>query len=89
MTADFSKFPYGDRFDEDKEYMRVLYQPDRALQAAELNEQQTIIDNNVSKLGNAIFTDGDVQEGMAFLINSEKTKITIGEIGRASCRERV
>lgn len=79
MTIDLSKAPYNDRFDEDKEYTKVLYQPDRALQAAELNEQQSIVDSNMIKLGNAIFTDGDVQEGMAFLVNPEKTEITVRE----------
>lgn len=67
---DFNLAPYHDRFDPDKNRNKVLFRPDRPLQQSELNELQSILDYNISKLGDSIFSDGAMQTGMSFSIDS-------------------
>jgi hypothetical protein len=69
--------PYNDRFDPEKNRNKVLFRPDRALQQAELNELQSIAEYNTRQLGDAIFSDGAMQTGMSFSIDSEAGTITV------------
>lgn len=74
--------PYNDRFDPKKNRTKVLFQPDRPLQNSELIELQSIAEYNTQQLGDSIFEDGALQNGMSFSIDSEKKTITVedGEV---------
>lgn len=50
--------PYFDDFDSDKNFIRMLFNPARAVQARELTQLQTILQNQISSFGNHIFKDG-------------------------------
>jgi len=54
----FNINPYYDDFDGDKGFLRVLFKPGYALQARELTQIQSILQDQVSKLGNHLFKDG-------------------------------
>ena len=58
MTTLFNYDPYFDDFDEDKNFMRVLFRPGYAVQARELTQLQTILSNQIEKFGNHIFKNG-------------------------------
>ena len=58
MTTLFNYDPYFDDFDEDKNFMRVLFRPGYAVQARELTQLQTILSNQIEKFGNHIFQSG-------------------------------
>jgi len=58
MTTLFNYDPYYDDFDEDKNFMRVLFRPGLAVQARELTQLQTILSNQIEKFGNHIFKSG-------------------------------
>lgn len=49
-----------DRTDPTKGYERHLFRPDRVLQAAEMNEIQTVINTRMREIANGIYRDGDV-----------------------------
>lgn len=55
--------PYFDDFDEDKRFHRVLFRPSVALQARELTQLQSILQNQIERFGNHIFKDGSVVQG--------------------------
>ncbi|RPG96188.1 MAG: DUF4815 domain-containing protein [Candidatus Pelagibacter sp. TMED165] len=57
-TTNFNVTPYYDDFDEDKNFYRILFQPGRAVQARELTQSQTILQDQVKKFGDHIFKDG-------------------------------
>lgn len=78
-NIDFSVAPYYDRFDPTKNRTRVLFQPDRGLQQSELNELQSIAIYNIRSLGDRIFTDGDIQSGMSFSIDTTAKTITVDD----------
>lgn len=58
MTTLFNYDPYNDDFDEDKNFMRVLFKPGFSVQARELTQLQTILSNQIEKFGNHIFKSG-------------------------------
>lgn len=58
MTTLFNYDPYNDDFDEDKNFMRVLFKPGFSVQARELTQLQTILSNQIERFGNHIFKSG-------------------------------
>jgi hypothetical protein len=56
----FNQSPYFDDFDEDKQYYKVLFKPGVAVQTRELNQLQSILQNQVTKFGNHVFKDGSM-----------------------------
>jgi len=74
MTIDFNIEPYFDDFDETKKFYRILFKPEYAVQARELNQLQTQIQNQIQKFGDNIFADGSVVlNGQRFFENSLKS----------------
>lgn len=50
--------PYYDDFDDTKNYMRILFRPGYSVQARELTQLQTILQNQVERFGQNIFQNG-------------------------------
>lgn len=63
MTIDFNQKPYYDDFDETKQFYRLLFRPGNAVQARELTQLQTILQNQVSRFGKHIFKEGSMVLG--------------------------
>lgn len=57
-TIDFNVSPYFDDFDPNKKFLRHLFRPGFAVQARELTQIQTILQNQVDRFGSHIFEDG-------------------------------
>ena len=56
--TDFNLSPYYDDFTESKKFHRILFRPAFAVQARELTQSQTILQNQVEKLGDHFFEKG-------------------------------
>ena len=54
----FNITPYFDDYDEAKKFIKVLFRPGYAVQARELTQLQTILQNQIERFGNHIFQDG-------------------------------
>ena len=52
--------PYYDDFDENKNFHRLLFRPGFAVQARELTQLQTILQNQVERHGRHVFKEGTV-----------------------------
>src|SRR5574343_449541 len=57
---DFNSRPYYDDFDETKHFYRMLFKPDFAVQTRELNQLQTIIQEQISRFGSHVFKPGSL-----------------------------
>lgn len=57
------KSPYFDDFDENKKFLRVLFRPGYPLQAREITQLQTIVQNQIEQLGSHLFEDGTSVRG--------------------------
>lgn len=55
--------PYYDDYDEDKNFVRVLYRPGRAVQARELTQSQTYQQKQFERFANFIFDEGAIVDG--------------------------
>lgn len=55
--------PYYDDFDASKGYYRALFKPGTAVQARELTQIQTILQNQIESIGTHIFENGSVVAG--------------------------
>jgi hypothetical protein len=58
MTINFNTEPYYDDFAEDNKFYRILYRPGYAVQARELTQMQTILQNQISRFGDHVFKEG-------------------------------
>lgn len=63
MALNFDVSPYYDDFDSSKNYHRILFKPGYAVQARELTQSQTILQDQISKFGSGVFADGSKVSG--------------------------
>jgi len=63
MALDFTGDPYYDDFDPTKNFHRILFKPGYAVQARELTQSQTILQDQISKFGTGVFQDGSKVSG--------------------------
>jgi hypothetical protein len=56
MSLNFNVEPYYDDFDQSKNFHRILFKPGFAVQARELTQAQTILQSQISKFADNIFT---------------------------------
>ena len=60
QLTDLNVAPYYDDFDQEDLFHRVLFRPGYAIQARELTQLQSILQNQVERQGNHIFDEGAV-----------------------------
>lgn len=77
--------PYYDDFDEDKSFHRLLFRPGRAVQARELTQLQTVLQNQIARFGQNIFKEGSVivPGGISIDTNYEYVKVDEANISTA------
>ena len=63
LQTDLNVFPYYDDYNPSKNFYQVLFRPGVAVQARELNQLQTILQNQIEKFGDNIFKRGTIIEG--------------------------
>jgi len=79
----FNTDPYYDDFNVDKKFLRMLFRPGYAVQARELTQLQTIIQNQVKTFGDHIFNDGSRIIG-GEITNQDVTFIRVNKLDPAS-----
>ena len=60
MTINFNVDPYFDDYEDAKGFLRVLFRPSYSVQARELTQLQTILQEQVSRFGDHIFKNGSM-----------------------------
>ena len=58
QKTDLNVAPYYDDFKEDKNFHRILFRPGFAVQARELTQLQSILQNQIERFGNHVFQEG-------------------------------
>jgi len=64
LSTNLNVDPYYDDFDESKNFHRVLFRPGLAVQARELTQLQTILQNQIDRFGEHIFKEGSTVRGL-------------------------
>jgi hypothetical protein len=63
VETNFNVSPYFDDYNEQNNFHRVLFKPGVAVQARELSQLQTILQNQVERFGDNIFKTGTIIKG--------------------------
>lgn len=66
INRDLNVAPYYDDFDISKKYYRILFKPGYALQARELTQLQTTLQNQIGQFGDNIYKEGSIIKGCTF-----------------------
>jgi hypothetical protein len=66
MVLDLNRLPYFDDYNEDKGFHRILFKPGVAVQARELTQLQTILQNQIERFGDHVFENGTRVLGGSF-----------------------
>jgi hypothetical protein len=69
MGTNLNQHPYYDDYNAAKGFYRILFKPSYAVQARELTQLQTILQEQIRRFGNHIFKDGSVVFGCAESFN--------------------
>ena len=77
LSTDLNVDPYYDDFDESKNYHRVLFRPGLAVQARELTQLQTMLQNQIDRFGEHIFQEGSVVAGAETIYDNNYTFVKI------------
>ena len=70
IDTDLNISPYYDDYDENKDYHRVLFRPAVPLQARELTQLQTILQQQIERFGQFQFKEGTIIKGCTFNFDS-------------------
>ena len=70
LTSNSFKSTYKDDYKDSDNYHRILFNSGKALQARELTQMQTIIQNEIERFGSNIFRDGGVVEPGGLSVNN-------------------
>ena len=71
MALNFNVDPWYDDFDPTKNFHRILFKPGYAVQARELTQAQTILQDQISKFGNGIYKDGSKVTGANIFVDTK------------------
>nr|DAV25007.1 MAG TPA: protein of unknown function (DUF4815) [Caudoviricetes sp.] len=77
MNLSFSIAPYFDDFDDKKGFLKILFQPRFAVQTREVNQLQSILQNQIKKFADSIYKHGSpVVDGQTgYDLNSKWVRI--------------
>ena len=75
--------PYFDDYDVEKQFYRVMFKPGYAIQARELTQLQSMLQNQVEQFGDNIFKEGSIVKGCNFteLDDLKYVKVNDGPVG--------
>ena len=76
LDTNLNVSPYFDDYDVDSQHHRVLFKPSVPIQARELTQLQSILQNQIEKFGDVVVKEGSIVEGCSFNIkNTEYVKL--------------
>ena len=79
QNTDLNVSPYYDDYSESKSFHRILFRPANAIQARELTQLQSILQNQVERFGNHIFQEGSLVMGGTITVNKEYYSVKVND----------
>ena len=77
MAINFNTNPYYDDFDETDKFHRILFRPGYAVQARELTQLQTQLQDQIKKFGDHVFVNGSIVLGGQRTFQNDVTSIKL------------
>ena len=79
QNTDLNVSPYYDDYSESKNFHRILFRPANAIQARELTQLQSILQNQVERFGNHLFQEGALVMGGTTTVNKEYYAVKVND----------
>jgi hypothetical protein len=80
----FNTNPFYDDFNEDKNFHRILFKPGVAVQARELTQLQTILQDQIGKFGKFVLSDGAKVSGGKYSTGTNTKSLDLSPTGTIS-----
>lgn len=80
LTTDFNVSPWWDDYDQLNNYYRNLFRPGYAVQARELTQSQTMLQNQITRFGSHVFKEGSIVLPGQFSIEAAVDYIKIKDV---------
>ena len=77
LETDLSQSPYFDDFNEETPFYRILHKPRFAVQTRELNQVQSILQDQINRFGRSVYKEGSIVEGCTLSFDNELQYIKI------------
>ena len=77
LTTNLNVDPYYDDFDETKNFHRMLFRPGLAVQARELTQMQTMLQNQIDRFGEHVFKEGSDAKSNTIVIRLDILRFVI------------
>jgi hypothetical protein len=77
LSTNFNVAPFYDDFDEAKNFHRILFRPGLAVQARELTQMQTILQNQIDRFASHIFQEGSTVRGLEMYYDTDFTYVKL------------
>ena len=84
LVTNLNVDPYYDDFDESKNFHRILFRPGFSVQARELTQLQSILQNQIDRFGAHIFKEGSPVRGLEINFNKSQAFVRVKDIGGTS-----
>jgi Domain of unknown function (DUF4815) len=79
INTDLSASPYNDDFDQSANYYRIPFKASTPVQVRELNQIQSMLQDQINKFGRNIYKDGSVVEGCVFSFDNNISYVKISD----------
>ena len=79
LSTDLNVTPYYDDFDESKNFHRILYRPGLAVQARELTQMQSIMQNQIDRFAEHVFKEGTPVRGLQYIYENDLQYVKIND----------
>ena len=66
LNTNLSASPYFDDYDRSDNYYRILFKPATAVQVREVNQLQTMLQDQIEQFGDHILKAGTILDGCQF-----------------------
>jgi len=79
MSLNFNRAPYFNDYDPENKFYRILFRPGFAVQTRELNQLQSILQDQISRFGDHVFTNGSLVIPGAVKVNTNAYYAKVSE----------
>lgn len=84
MALNFNTQPYHDDFDENKNFHKILFKPGVSVQARELTQVQSILQDQIGKFGKFVLSDGSKVTGGRYFVDTNAKCLKLSNTGELS-----
>jgi len=77
LNTNLSSSPYFDDFDRNNDYYRILFKPATAVQVREVNQLQTMLQDQIEQFGDHILKAGTILDGCNFTYHNSMPFVKI------------